>query len=262
MSCYVYLPSESGSEDQGGFWTFNSMGESIRDFVFSKAQRDFPDVYDSLMKGDLAEDWWPGKLFDLREVLAAAGSLDEALRLLQPDDEIITRMATTHQWEADLRRHLVWSAMVLKGQIQGSCNILPDYSGISEFPASNLVYGQAGIPDERLPLSARLIRTALEQLGGHQAMVGGFLSELGPIMQVGAQNGRYVVEYHDAARRWVLVPVQPPLDISDIVVVGPNSRFHGRYAVQYAQALQSAWHFCIRARRDPEFQWQELSAVS
>ena len=259
MGCYVFLPSESESEDLGGFWTWNSAGESIRDFMFEKAQRDSPETYDKLKKGDLAEDWWPGKLLDLSEVIAAAGSLDEALKLLQPDDEIVERIAAKPAWEADLRRHLRWSAMVLKGQIPGTCYILPDYSGITEFPASNLVYGQAGIPDERLPFSAGLIRETLEHLGSRPSMVGGFLSELGPVLQVGAKDGRYVVVYKDAARCWVLVPALPPPDITDIVVDSGQARFEGRYAVQYAQALQAAWHFCIRARRDPEFQWQELT---
>lgn len=262
MGCYVFLPSESGGEDLGGFWTSNGVGESVRDFIFATAQRDFPEVYDRLMQGDLAEEWWPGKLLDLHEVLSAAGGLDEALKVFQPDSEIVTRIAADSTWEADLRTYLQWTAMVFTGEIEGTCQILPDYSALTEFPASDLVYGQTGIPDERLPLSAGLIRRTLEHLGRSQLTMSGFLSKLGPILQVGAQADRYVVVFKDAASRWLLVPSQAPLDSSEITVGARQSKFEGRFGVQNAEAFQAAWYFCIRASRDPKLQWQEFAATS
>lgn len=231
----------------------------MRDFVLLRAQALDPAVSDKLSQSDFAGEWWPGKDFELPDLIECAGSVPHVLELIADDDAIIRQIPQINSiGRTAVRKALSWTRMLLRGEIQGVRDDLPGY----RVPTCTLHIedktGDRELDDSSGASIASKIDDAIFKLNGNTRTLVSLNNDEGGAMVVGGGPVRFVVTFTLGEDNWTLRASTPDERVRAVQLVagGQAAEFDAGIAVTRQEASDAAMYFYIHAGRDPEMAWR------
>ncbi|MCB9895846.1 MAG: hypothetical protein H6839_15470 [Planctomycetes bacterium] len=260
MTAFVNLPWEQASgKEFHGFKIRNSTAEAMRDFVLLRAKAIDSTVYDKLIQADFAGEWWPGKDFELPDVIECAGGIQGALGLVAEDDETIRQIPQINSiGRTSVRKALGWTRMLLRGEIKGIRDDLPGY----RHPPCTLSFqdkaGARELDDRNGASIATKIDDAIFNLDGGIRTLVSLNNDEGGAMMVGGGPVRFVVTFTLGENNWTLETSTPEEGVRAVQLVagGQVAEFDAAIAVTRGEAIDAAQYFYVHAGRDPEMDWR------